>query len=62
MKSLSNKQLCSFFSRNSFSEMKYPSIKRMNPYWDEVALRPDYHLSPYIQPRPNVDVTYDILR
>jgi len=59
MTKLANKQLCSLFSRYNFSEMKSHSANCSNPYWEEIAVRPDYHLLPYAQPRysPNVEIT-----
>ena len=59
MTKLANKQLCSLFSRYNFSEMKSHSANCSNPYWEEIAVRPDYHLSPYVQPKcsPNAEIT-----
>ena len=61
MKSLANKQLYPIFSKNALfskddSEMDSHPIKCNNPYWDEIALRPDYHLLPNIQPHPSSEV------
>jgi len=60
MRSKAKKQLCSLFSRYAFSETERHSINRTDRYWDEIAFRPDYHLSPHIKPRPNTKISHKL--